>query len=522
MTELQKKLLEAIDSSRSDRLTHLTESLLSIQREDEAVRSHGGGAWQHFEAYRPGVSQYKRINHVQNRLRLLVANTRTTDLVPTFTNVEADVVATARRSWWEWRAQGKDGFGGWKTDFDNAFADFAAVGEGHLRVGIVEDSEGAAVTVKHYHPLNVLLDPFAKYANESRWICYSDVYSAKEAKLRFPKIDWESLASATYSLNGIQSHGFRIVEYFCKESESDGLPGYAAFVNGLEGTLIDEGENPFGDLIPHQTFLGFIPSGSDVPIGIVQACMYVQHELERMEDDARKKSERDNLFGIMPEIFHEDDWRAYSNGARPAYLRLNEDKLRLLQDVNGSVLTIPRNGENEDQKQRRAEFMAMLQQLSGVSSMDMGQISSGGVTAREVSEVASRSASAVGFLAREFARGIQELAVKVGTVARSFDTKPFCVTEDGLPVWFNRDDKRLSSKELWKGSLSCVIGDEDLIKTDVNAKKDRDAAMWMAIYQATQNVNALRQALVVQGVKNPEDYLPAAPAPGPAIPMPGS
>lgn len=510
--DLGQFLQDAYDSGRETRLLDLTRALLGIADDESKSGVDGGvsegGVWSHYSAFRPGIKQFKKVNHIQNRLRLVVANTRTTDLVPTFTNCQDDVQEIARRGWWEWRSQGKDGFGGWKTDFDNAFSDFAAIGEGHLRVGLIEGKEGAAVTVKHYHPLNVLLDPYAKYANESRWIAYSDVYSEREAQDRFPKVDWEAEKTKTFQKTGIVADGIRVIEYFCKESESGDYPSYAVFIQDLSGEPVIKGDNPFGDLIPDQTFLGFIPSGSEVPIGIVQATMYVEQELERIADDERKKSQRDNLFGIMPEMFHAGDWKNFEDGKRVAYLRINEEVARKYADME-TFLTIPRNGENEDQKQLRAEYLAMLDQLSGVSSLDMGQTSGGNVTAREVSEVAARSQASVGFLAREFARGIQELAVIVGKVATMFDTAPFCVDADNIPVWFNRDgDKRLSSKELWKGDVSCVIGDEDLIKTDVNMKKQQDWADWMEVYKLTQNPNALREALLSKGIKNPDEFMP--------------
>ena len=104
------------------------------------------------------------MNHIQNNLRILTAQTRAIDVAPQWVNTADDIVARARAEWWKWRSHGMDGLGGWKTDLDNAFSDFAALGEGYLRAGLTKGEKGNAVTVTHYHPLNILLDPYAKYS----------------------------------------------------------------------------------------------------------------------------------------------------------------------------------------------------------------------------------------------------------------------------------------------------------------------------------------------------------------------
>jgi len=130
------------------------------------------------------------------------------------------------------------------------------------------------------------------------------------------------------------------------------------------------------------------------------------------------------------------------------------------------IVTVPRNPENEDQKMRRQELLGFMQQLSGVSNLDMGTLSENDTTATEVNQVASRGQAQVSFYSREFARGIQELAVKIAKIARLYDTAPFSVNEMGIPIWYNVGDERLTSKTLFDGALNCVIGDEDLIRCE--------------------------------------------------------
>ena len=518
----------SVDAPRRYRLAEFTRNLLAIQTQDskdvdgimeynQAVASSlaaKGSSWPHYEAYRPALREAIRLNHLQNNLRILTAQTRAIDVVPQWVNTPDDITSTARASWWAWRSQGMDSQGGWKTDLDNAFCDFAALGEGYLRIGLVDANDGAVVTVTHYHPLNVMLDPYAKYVNESRWVCFSTVMSKEECEDRFPDFDYDAHA-AQYQRLGVQLQGARIIEYFARPDKDDKNEiTYMAIAQSLGGEIIEKGQNPNDDL-PLQAFLGFIPSGSDIPIGMVASTIYAQRELDMMDTDAKKKSQRDNLLGIPPDMFDKDDLQSYADGNRPEFMRLDENYMNKNPEPQKGLVTVPRNGENEDQKARREEYLNMMQQLSGVSSLDMGQISGNDATATEVSQVAARGQQQISFYSREFSRGIQELAPKVGKFAKKFDTAPFCVNFDGVPVWFNGKDKRLTSKKLFDGPLNCVIGDEDLIMTDVNSKRMKEGQKWLTVFQISQAPEAWRQYLLSQGIKNPEDFNPPAPPPQP-------
>lgn len=535
-TKLQAYLGQCIDPYRNQRLLQATRHLLALRHDEGEPRDdlaeynklvaesigNAGSEWGHYDPFRPSIREYSRMNLIQNNLRILTAQTRAIDVAPQWVNTADDIVARARAEWWKWRSHGMDGLGGWKTDFDNAFSDFAALGEGYLRAGLTKGEKGNAVTVTHYHPLNIMLDPYAKYSNESRWVCFSTVYGREEAAERFPKFDFDAHVSAQYQRTGMTVDGVRIIEYFARKSVDSDMPSYCAMAGYLSGEVIDEDDNPFGDVLPYQSFLGFIPSGSDMPIGMVASCLYVQSELTRIDDDYRKKSERENLLGLPPELFNKDDLAAYADGKRPEFLRLDAQYLNKTDDPARHIITVPRNGENVDQKQRRQELFGMMQMLSGVSSLDMGQISGNDATATEIAQVAARGQSQVSFYSREFARGVQELAVKAAKIAKKFDTDPFCVNMDGVPIWYNSGDRRLTSQTLFDGPLNVVIGDEDLIMTDVNSKRMKEGQKWLQIFGVSQSPEAWRQYLLSQGIKNPEDFMPPSMGPGgPGGPGPG-
>ena len=514
-------LQQSVDTKRRARLIDFTQELLQLSDLEAKLlpaglapgtNGSGSGMFPHFEPIRPNLLDHRRVNYIQNNLRLLVAQTRAIDVVPTWTNTDADIISEARRQWWEWRAKGLDGLGGWKQDIDGAFGDFAALGEGYLRAGMVEADSYSASTVIHYHPLNVMFDPYAKYPDESNWVVFSTVYGRIEAEAKFKNFDYEKYLSRQYQKTGIKLEGVRILEYFCKPGYEKKHASYIAFAEGLDGDIIEEDDNPFG-IVPVGCFNGFIPSGSDVPVGMVAATAYIQDELERMDDDSRKKSQRDNLLGLDPSIFEKESLKAYADGLRPEFLKLDGDKLVTVENLSKHILTVPRNGENADQKERRQEMAMLMSMLAGIPVWNSGQSMSGGITATESNQIADRSAAQISHYSREFARGMQMFAPKVATIAEKFDTAPFCVADNNTPVWYNSGDERLTSATIFAGAKTCVIGDEMLIQTDVNAKQQREAAKWLGVFQISQAPKAWEQYLLALGIKNPDDYPLPAPAP---------
>lgn len=523
--DIREYLQESVDHDRRTRLVEFTRELLQLSTVEnkmlplglspESQSESSNGLFPHYEPIRPNLADHRRVNYIQNNLRLLVAQTRAIDVVPTWTNTEAEIIAEGRRQWWEWRGKGLDGLGGWKQDVDGAFGDFAALGEGYLRVGMTKAPKGDAVTVLHYHPLNVMFDPYAKYPDESAWFVFSTVYGKEDAESRFKNFDYEKYLDKQFQKRGVQLQGVRILEYFCKPGYEDGNAPYMAIAENLDGDIIEEGENPFG-IVPVGCFQGFIPSGSDVPVGMVAATAYIQDELERMDDDSRKKSQRDNLLGLDPSIFEKQSLQDYAEGKRPEFLKLDGDKLVTVENLQKHILTVPRNGENLDQKERRQEMAQLMSMLSGIPVWNSGQSMEGGITATESNQIADRSAAQISHYSREFARGMQMFAPKVAEVAEKFDTAPFCVSDNNTPVWYNSGDARLTSKTIFAGAKTCVIGDEMLIMTDVNSKRQQEAAKWLGVFQMSQSPKAWEQYLLALGIKNPDDYPlpPAQPAMG--------
>jgi hypothetical protein len=462
---------------------------------------------------------YLRSNPILNNLRITLAQTRAVDLVPDWKGIPTDgIIATARKAWWEQRAQGIDGYGGWKDDLDRAFMDFAAIGMGFLRIGVCEYEDGDRVSPRYISPLNVMLDPYAPSMDESGMCSFITVMGLEEAEERFPDYDFDKPnAKQTYmSMEGVTTEGVQVVEYY-HINDKDDAPGYVAFLNDDRGEVIEQSDNPF-KFLPLGTFINFQPPGASMPVGLVEMQVYDAQEIQREEEEIRRKAKRDAQLAIHPALIHPDDLQAIADGEDPRYIRLQDDPA-LIQAGGTPIMEVPRVAVNQD----RFAWLNMRQQSidekSGIGANAAGSPTDQGTTATEVNSINARLGAQSSFLSREFSRGYQSFAVKLGRAAAMYDTAPFVMNFQNTPIEFNGKVRELTSKAVWSGALNAVIGEEDLLLTDVNQKKDKaiaKAQMWLqavsspAAQMAPQATIMLGEAL---GITDPEKYLPAPPDP---------
>jgi hypothetical protein len=517
-SELQKMLAESYPKARYQHLRKLQMTLLGFDdkfSESFADTSEKGYRFTHYAGLTRGAAQYQRANRILNNIRILCAQTRAVEIVPEWVNVADDMVGEARRAWWMQRAQGIGGYGGWKDDLDRAFMDFAALGLGVLRLCVQESANGDRACAKYRNPLHVLTDPYAMSPEESEWVVDADIWGLEAAKERFPKFDFSRYLDTYFSNDDSTLQGVRILEYYCKNPKK-GMPGYMAIAQDLEGEVIEFGENPFGNLLPFGFFMNFQPPGASFPIGLVEMQSYAARRIEQIDELVKVYAERGTQVAVDPELLDADAWKRMRDGENPRYVALHAEKVQLMASQGRQpFMQIPRDTAPNDLYQERGMWEQFLRESSGVSSAMAGIVSPERRTATEITQVANQSAAQTAFLSREFARGLQNFASKMGEAAKRYDQAPFYVVVDGLTVEFNRDDRRLSSAVIWDGSLTAIVGESDLIKTDVNAKRQMEGGKWMQIFQLTQSPEALKQWMISQDIKNPEKYLPQPPPPSP-------
>jgi hypothetical protein len=377
---------------------------------------------------------YMRSNPILNNLRITLAQTRAVDLVPDWTGIPADgVVSLARKAWWQQRAQGIDGYGGWKDDLDRAYMDFAALGIGCLRIGVCEYQDGNRVSPRYISPLNIMTDPYAASMDESRFVSFVTVMGLEEASERFPDFDFDCPnAKQTYMTSeGITTEGVQVVEYYHVRDKED-APGYVAFLNDDRGEVIEKSDNPF-KFLPLGTFLNFQPPGASMPVGLVEMQVYDSAEIQREEEEIRRKSKRDAQIALHPSLIHPDDMQAIADGEDPRYIRLQDDPA-LLQAGGTPIVQVPRVPINQDRFAWLRMRQESIDEKSGIGANAAGVTTMHGTTATEIESINSRLGAQASFLSREFSRGYQSFSVKLGRAAAMYDTAPFTVVIEKSPI----------------------------------------------------------------------------------------
>ena len=461
-----------------------------------------------------GREQYMRPNPMLNNLRILVAQTRAVEITPDWQGTETDLQSEIRKAWWRQRAQGIDGYGGWKDDLDRAFMDFVSLGLGYLRIGVLEFEDGARVSAKYLRPYDVVLDPYAESYEEARYVAFASIVSLEYAKERYPNIkDIETYAESYASVWGTPTKGVRIIECYTVGWEDLGGPSYVTFIRDFDGPIAEEGDNPFG-FLPIATFAGLRPCSLALPMGLVELQAHDAQRIIEEEERIAEIADREQQLIVFASMLDPDVWQRLKNGENPRYIAANEEKLMsLLQQMAAAGLKSPvfpleRVPVSQDHYAQLSYYNQQIDEKSGVGANASGQAIQGSATATEVQSINARLGAQTQFLSREFARAYSAFACKVGKAAKLFDTAPFTAVVEGIPVSFNDGDPMRSAEVVWDGPLIATIGEEELIRTDINARQERELQKALTWFQLTQNPKSLERIAIAMGFKNFEEELP--------------
>jgi hypothetical protein len=458
-----------------------------------------------------------RPNPMLNNLRILVAQTRAVELTPEWRGLDTDEQELVRRDWWRQRALGQDGTGGWKLALDRTFMDFVALGVGYLRVGVNEFADGARVSAQWCDPKSVVMDPYASSYDDALFCAFTSFRDIDDAKRMYPgKEDvLEQCAQTLYSVTGVARKGVRLIEYYSVAEDKE--PGWVVFAGDLGGEVIKEGANDFG-FLPVGVFPNFVPPGSAFPIGLVQMQAYQSQEIIREELRMASLTEREQQLIVIASLLDPDDWQRLQDGENPRYIAFNEEaagglfeKMREM-GISSPFMEIPRVSVSADHYNRLSYLQQQLDETSGIGANTAGTQVSGNATATEINSINSRLATQMAFFSREFARGYAAFACKVGKAAKMFDTAPFTSVVRDRGIQFNDGNPLLTSKVVWDGPLIAHIGEEELMKTDINAKQDREVIKAIQWAELTKSPESLRRVADAMGYRNIEGEIPS-PAP---------
>lgn len=510
----QQTLCDSYSAKRYLHLRQLQYRLLGI--DDEVSDNRQGHSFIWFPSIQRTSDDYEKPNRILNNVRLLTSQTRTVEIAPQWTNINSEIKVQARESFWAQRSQGIGGYGGWKDDLDRAFMDFAGLGIGVLRCAVKSDGEYDRVCALYRSPLHCGVDPYVPSPEDSDWYWDADLWSIPQLKERWgDKEDWEAYCDS--KLQGDIVYKAAVVIEFFNKNPDNGMPGYMAMLRSFDGEVIESSENPFGSITPATFFCNFVPPGAMYPVGLVETQSYAVKRLSELDDIIKEIADRISQVMVDSELLDQTTWKRLQNGENPRFIPFGDGwDASARQTERVPFMELPRVNVPADIWQERQFWEQYLRESSGVTSSMAGIIAPENRTAFEVNNVAQQSAAQVSFLSREYARGYQSFASKIATVAEMYDNAPFYASIAGVEVEFNDgEDIQTTSETIWKGAKTAVIGEELLINTDVNAKRQMEGLKWKEIFALTKNPEAIKGYLESQGIKEVDKYMPVAP---PAMP----
>ena len=328
-----------------------------------------------------GVEQMRMSNPILKNMRILASQIRGVDIVPDWQGVP-DYVNAARKSWWINRSKGADGYVSFKNDTDDAFIDFAMLGIGYMRICVNKYEEIQRVTGKYVSPLDVISDPYLQ-VDESVGVGIVSLMGKTEFETKFDGKSFEQYKQMFTNPAGFTSSAVRVIEWYEPDK-------YVAIPDQIGNTPLVEKDNEFG-CIPLQSYSNFKPSGSLLPMGLIEMQLASALDIVEMTNDIRRKAKNDGFIAIEPGFFTPESLKKYSETKNIEYLQIDTEKARALYQLGAKpFIEIPRVPANSDVMNLLQLSTQENREQSAVSASAAGVVTSSETTATEIRSIDSR------------------------------------------------------------------------------------------------------------------------------------
>lgn len=445
------------------------------------------------------IDQMRMSNPILKNMRILASQIRGVDIVPEWQGIP-DYQDALRKSWWLVRSRGADGYVSFKNDTDNAFIDFAMLGVGYMRICVNKYDDIQRVTGKYISPLDVITDPYLDL-DESPGVGMVTLMGKTEFETKFPSTAFEQYKQMFTSPAGFTSTAVRVIEWYSQDK-------YVAFPDQIGNEPLVEKENEFG-CVPIQSYTNFKPSGSLLPMGLIELQLASALDIVEMTNDIRRKAKNDGFIAIEPGFFTPESLKKYSETKDIEYLQIDTEKARALYQLGAKpFIEIPRTGANPDVMNLLQLSTQENREQSAVSASAAGVVTSSETTATEIRSIDSRMDAQYKALLRTFTRSHAGFCVKIGKVAQKFDNAPFPATFRGVPIEVNMEDRRITSETVWEGIKIPLFEDESLFSQDAQARIAMEVAKYEKIFAMTQSQEAIKDMIETLGVDTPDKYMP--------------
>ena len=445
-----------------------------------------------------GIDQMRMSNPILKNMRILASQIRGVDIVPDWQGVP-DYINVSRKAWWINRSKGADGYVAFKNDTDDAFIDFSMLGIGFMRICVNKYEDIQRVTGKYISPLDVISDPYLQ-VDESPGVGLVSMMGKSEFESKFVGKSFDEYKQMYSSPAGFTSTAVRMIEWYDADN-------YIAIPNQIGNEPILVKENEFG-CIPLQAYTNFKPSGSLLPMGLIEMQLASAIDIVQMTNDIRRRAKNDGFIAIEPSFFTPESLKKYSETKDIEYLQIDTEKARALYQIGAKpFIEIPRVPNNPDVMNLLQLSTQENREQSAVSASAAGVVTSSETTATEIRSIDSRMDAQYKALLRTFTRSHAGFCVKIAKIAEKFDNAPFSVSYRGTPIEINMGDPRATSEYVWEGVKIPYFEDESLFSQDAAARIAMEVAKYEKIFAITQSQEAVKDMIESLGIDTPDKYM---------------
>lgn len=320
-------------------------------------------------------------------------------------------------------------------DFAMAALDGIEFGIGGLEVGMEDGPSGLQrVAVRYHDNTQILVDH--RFINPTRglFIAFMDPLPVEEAEGRYGAKAIEGHTVTMASKNG--GHKWEVVPVvtcYTRQTASYG-PSRFVYVGGTGSKPIEDGENPFGDLLPGALSIGMVAPGGRYPIGALKRQLPIAEQLKRIDLYYRKRMEMPHVMYIDTQAGDDADVKAFIDRCRRDgnifVIRKQMPPGQPVQFFPAPEISVSANVYKQDLERQWNE-------AADLSDLDRSMALEGNKTKFEAEQLVQRSQRNQGgaqWQTTELARRLVDLMLKIGGM---YDREPFVASVFGSDVAIN-------------------------------------------------------------------------------------
>lgn len=484
--QIIEQLREGMDKGHLSSLHNKLVYAFGDGESNEAPGNEDGNKFPVFPDIKRRVFKKGSSQRIMQALYIAISRMRSSEATADWPQVDKFTSESRKQAFLE-RAR-PDADGEWNEEITQGFEDGYQLGRGGVQVGVLTDRETGLqrVSMNHRAATATIGDRNQRNPTKGEYIGFIHQMPAAQASVMFGRDFVERhVTQQRGSMPGPERHIVPVCEYYSL-GYGGGEPTHCFVPGGLEEDPVMVGANPFGRLIPHAWFVGFLPSGLREPVGLIDMQIQSQAALNELEAHVRRRVNQKDFLFIDPSQLHAEDVKDLEGlvGGNVKVIRTKLPQGRGIEYIKAPDLSRATQMLIEMVERQYA-------QDSGLSEVDRSVQSSGQRTKFEVSQLVQRSDSnraAVLFQTTNYLRRVIEMTMLVGGM---YDRAPLPIDVFGHNVLINDpEDPAMSFESMMSEKSRAVVTSDALTADDDRSKRDSRKGDLSWLYEVTSGAIA--------------------------------